>query len=120
MAEQWANWKDHFFYAVAPSFAPTATTPTNCGSCLTVNGAGQYIAIILYAERRLSGQIRRAPPLDADTKQLPVNYLEGANAGAVPGTGLDFASGPATAAFNDRLFCVDPSLNAKFDQMMAG
>ena len=36
MLSAWQNWKDHFFYAVAESFAPSAATPSSCTTCLTV------------------------------------------------------------------------------------
>ena len=114
MMALWQNWKDHFFYAVAESFAPPAAVPSNCTTCLTVNGAGQYAAVVLFADARLNalGQIRNAPPTDADTRNAVSNYLEDANAANMPymaGT-VDFVSQPATATFNDLLFCVDDAL----------
>ena len=114
MQARWQHWKDHFFYAVAGSFAPVATVPSVCSDCLTVNGAGSYAAILMFGNRRLTGagQVRNAPPLDADTRSMPSNYLEAANAANVPGTGalLDYASQPASSSFNDLLFCVDDNL----------
>ena len=110
MATVWQHWKDHFFYAVADSFSPTASTPSVCGSCLTVNGSGQYAAVLMFANKRLSTQQRNAPPMDVNTKQVAGNYLEGINAIAVPGVATDFESGPETTAFNDLLFCVDDQL----------
>ena len=115
MAALWQNWKDHFFYAVAESFAPTAPVPSNCASCLTVNGAGSYAAVVLFADSRLNalGQLRNAPPTDTDTRNVSGNYLEGANAANVPymAGSVDFLSQPATATFNDKLFCVDDALS---------
>lgn len=114
MLSQWQNWKDHFFYAVAGSFAPDAVVPSVCVDCLSVNGAGQYAAILMFANRRLGGstQQRNAPPLDADTKQNTVNYLEGHNQANVPGSGtsLDYTSQIASSVFNDMLFCIDAGL----------
>ena len=114
MQARWQHWKDHFFYAVAGSFAPTAAVPSVCSDCLTVNGAGSYAAILVFGNRRLAGagQVRNAPPLDADTRSLPSNYLEAANAANVPGTGtlIDYSSQPASPSFNDLLFCIDDSL----------
>lgn len=109
---RWQHWKDHFFYAVADSHVPTAAVPTNCSNCLTVNGAGQYAAILMFAGTRLDGQVRNAPPMDADTKRDSANYLESNNAANVPGPGtlVDFASQPASATFNDLLFCIDENL----------
>jgi hypothetical protein len=114
MYAAWQNWKDHFFYAVAGAFSPAATVPTACGSCLTVNGSGQYAAVLMFANSRLAAvsQVRDAPPVDTDTKGTPSNYLESGNAGNVPGTAVavDYVSGPASATFNDLLFCIDDQL----------
>ncbi len=114
MQARWQRWKDHFFYAVAGSFAPDAPVPSNCTDCLTVNGAGSYAAILVFGNRRLTGisQLRNAPPLDADTKMDASNYLESANATNVPGTGVtrDYVSQTATTTFNDLLFCIDDGL----------
>jgi hypothetical protein len=115
MLASWRHWKDHFFYAVAESFTPAAPVPSSCTTCLTVNGAGQYAAVVLYADTRLPslGQVRNAPPIDADTKRMPDNYLEGGNEGLMPyvSGSVDFTSQTPTATFNDRLFCIDAALN---------
>ncbi len=113
MRREWQDWKDHFFYVVAPSYAPTATAPTVCTQCLSVNGGGDYAAVVLFAGPALAGQVRTAPPLDTDTKQSVGNYLEGRNAAAFPAgaMSIDLQSGPAASDFNDRLFCVDESLS---------
>ena len=114
MSSRWQHWKDHFFYAVAESHLPTATVPSNCSNCLTVNGAGEYAALLLFSGERLAAlaQVRNAPPTDVDTKQNTANYLEGINAANVPGPGtsLDYASQAASSSFNDLLFCIDDSL----------
>ena len=111
---RWQRWKDHFFYAVAGSFAPDAAVPSSCTDCLSVNGAGSYVAILMFANRRLDAlsQLRNAPPLDADTKMSPSNYLEDANSSNVPGNGAlrDYVSQASTATFNDLLFCIDDGL----------
>jgi hypothetical protein len=110
----WRNWKDHFFYAVAESFAPSATTPSSCTTCLTVNGSGQYAAVVLLAGGRLPalGQVRNAPPIDADTRDNAVNYLEAGNPVNFPYAGgvVDFTSQPPGDTFNDMLFCIDDAL----------
>ncbi len=111
---RWQQWKDHFFYAVAGAYSPAAAVPSNCGDCLTVNGAGQYAAVLLFANYRLGNgaQVRNAPPGDIDTKLNSANYLEGLNATNIPGAGTtdDYASGPASDAHNDLLFCIDEQL----------
>lgn len=110
MAARWSSWKDHFFYAIGPSFAPNAPTPSTCSGCLTVNGAGQFAAILIFGNQRLGTQRRDAPPMDPDLKRDASNYLEAANASAVPGVSTDFSSGPASPTFNDLLFCIDENL----------
>ena len=115
MLASWRHWKDHFFYAVAESYAPTAPVPSICSSCLSVNGAGQYAAVVLFANARLPalGQVRNAPPIDTDTKGVPGNYLEASNVAALPYTSgsVDFTSQAHSTTFNDRLFCIDSALN---------
>ena len=114
MLSLWRDWKDHFFYAVAQSNLPTATVPSTCSNCLTVNGAGQYAAVVLFSGQRLDalGQLRNAPPTDADTKRDVPNYLESSNAASVPGPGtlIDYTSQSVSPTFNDRLFCIDENL----------
>lgn len=114
MQMRWQHWKDYYFYAVAESHQPAAVVPSNCGNCLTVNGAGQYAAVLMFSGTRLDAlaQVRNAPPTDADTKRNTVNYLEGNNQLNVPGPGalVDYASQPASATFNDFLFCIDDNL----------
>ena len=115
MLELWRNWKDHFFYAVGESFAPGAPLPSVCTTCLTVNSAGPYAAVLLFSGTRLAalGQTRTAPPIDTDSKDDSGNYLEGSNTGNVPYASgpVDFTSQAASGTFNDLLFCVDPALN---------
>lgn len=114
MLAQWQNWKDHFFYAVAGSFAPSGPVPSACTDCLTVNGSGQYAGILLFSNRRLQAgsQRRDAPPLDPDTRQDAANYLEGNNLANVVamGTSLDYSSQAASSTFNDMLICIDAGL----------
>jgi len=114
MHRQWQHWKDHFFYVVADSYAPTATVPSACIDCISVNGSGQYAAVVLFANSRLDAlaQVRDAPPTDADTRNDIGNYLEAANVSGFPHTGgaLDLYSQTAGTSFNDLLFCIDESL----------
>lgn len=109
---RWQNWKDHFYFAVGEAFSPNGATPSVCGNCLTINGSGQYAAALLFANSRLGTQQRDAPPTDTDTKRDPANYLEGLNASNIPGStpAANYQSGPATAVFNDLVFCIDDQL----------
>ena len=109
----WQDWKDHFFYVVAEAYQPTAGVPSACGNCLTVNGSGQYAAIVFFAGPRLGAQTRTVPPIDADTKNQIANYLESVNASNHPYTGgaADFETQAATGSFNDSAFCIDSTMN---------
>ncbi len=110
----WRTWKDHFFYVVADAFQPSAVVPVQCGNCLSINGGGQYAAMVFFSGERLSAsaQTRNAPPIDADTRNRIGNYLEGANALNHPyrGGAADYQSMPATDSFNDIVICIDPTL----------
>jgi hypothetical protein len=114
MSSWWRNWKDHLFYAVAGSFRPDASPHSSCGTCLTVNGAGAWAAIVMFSGGRLQAlsQVRDEPPTDPDTRSSIANYLEGRNAANHPATSGagDYQSGPAGPTFNDILFCIDPAL----------
>lgn len=111
----WRNWKDHFFYYVAESFSPISSVPSVCSSCISINSGGQFAAVVLFANRRLTGlgQIRNSPPLDPDTKFQILNYLEGPNESNHPYTGgpADLESRASDSSFNDILYCIDPSLS---------
>jgi len=103
----WENWKDHFFYALGNDFDVNAATPTPdpCVNCLSINGAGNYAAIVMFLGERLNFQSRNTAP-DADEKNNIINYLEGSNAvddGA-------FQTGAVTPAFNDIAYCINADM----------
>ncbi len=106
--EWYKNWKDHLFYAVAGAFAPGASAPGACGSCLRVNGSGRYAAVLLFAGARVAGQSRA----DNGDRSAIANYLEQRNATNYPNAGgdADYQSTAANAAFNDIAYCIDTSL----------
>lgn len=114
LLQRWQNFKDHYFIYVAEAFAPAAPAPSACGNCLTVNGSGQFAAVVVFANRRIeaAGQVRDAPPLDPDTRDDIGNYLESVNAANHPYlSGIaDLESRPADAGFNDVLYCLDAAL----------
>lgn len=115
MAALWQHWKDHLFYAVAIDFQPNATPVTSCTTCLRVNGAGTYAAIVMFSGSRLAAlnQTRDEPPMNADARSNISNYLEGRNASNHPnvaGNG-DYQSGAVSSSFNDILFCIDATLS---------
>ncbi|MBI1395646.1 MAG: hypothetical protein GC151_06665 [Betaproteobacteria bacterium] len=104
------HWKDHLFYAVANEFEYTGTTEasnTICtGTCLSVNGSGAYPAVVIFAGKRLTAgnQVRRTRTDRGD----PKNYLEGMNLLRFTPrkSGVDYANGPASDAFDDLVYCV--------------
>ncbi len=105
----WKNWKDHLFYALGTDFKPTAssTSPVACSGsgCLSVNGVGGQVAVVMFSGKRLAGQIRSS---DADKGNL-ANYLEGRNLANHPnasGNSNYERVNPSTTVFNDVLWCV--------------
>ncbi|MBI2311784.1 MAG: hypothetical protein HYU77_04680 [Betaproteobacteria bacterium] len=105
----WSHWKSFLFLALADDFKPSASAPSNCGDCLEVNGAGNYAGIVMFAGKTLSGQTHAT---NSDKASL-ANYLEGRNLTNHPNSGGDsnYQTGPATASFNDVLYCVAPDLS---------
>lgn len=103
----WTNWKDHLFYALANNFKPSSGA-TSCGTCLTVNGAGAYAAVVMFAGKKLAGQTRNS---GADRLNF-ANYLEGRNLANHPNASgnSDYQSGAETGSFNDVLYCINPDL----------
>jgi hypothetical protein len=104
----WKNWKDHLFYALSAEFKPTSSTPSSitCNTtCLQVNGAGGQAAVVIFAGKRLSGQTRSSDM----AKGSLGNYLEGRNLSNHPNVSgnSNYESIPASAAFNDVLWCVN-------------
>lgn len=102
----WVNWKDHLFYALSPEYAPANQPTLPCSNCVTVNGGGSYAAVVMFADSRLSGQVRASSTTDAQ-RGVIANYLEGGNADG----NADYQSGTASAVFNDTLYCIDTNLN---------
>lgn len=108
----WVNWKDHLFYALSREYAPANQATLPCGNCVTVNGGGNYAAVVMLAGSRLAGQVRASSTADAQ-RGVITNYLEGRNASNHPNAGgnADYQSGTPSAAFNDTLYCIDTNLN---------
>jgi hypothetical protein len=99
------NWKDHLFYALAGNFQPSAATPTAaCGTCLKIEGAGNYAAVVVFAGENLSG-VSRAIADKADIAK----YLEGRNATNTGGSG-DYQAATASSTFNDFVYAIDQNL----------
>jgi hypothetical protein len=100
------NWKDQLFYAVANNFRPT-TPPgqVGCPTCLTINGSGNYAAVVIFAGEKLSGQSRNT----ATDKGSIANYLEGSN--IVPNTGGgNYQAAATSSSFNDIVYAINNDL----------
>jgi type II secretory pathway pseudopilin PulG len=104
----WNNWKDHLFYAIGLTFKPSSSTTLPCGTCLSINGLGQYAGVVIFAEQRLSALNQTR----AD-KSVIAGYLEGNNASNFPVAigGENYQTAPVSSTFNDVLYCIDQNLN---------
>ena len=106
----WDNWKDHLFYAISQNYQPGnhATSPCDIGTCLSVNGAGKYAAVVMFAGKKLSGKTR------AD-KSVVADYLEGRNATDIADPDSsgneDYQLDPAGSTFNDIVYCIKENLD---------
>lgn len=98
---------ERLWYAVSNNFKnATAVTPLNSNTPgqLTVSGiapANNVIAIVFAPGAAVAGQSRTA----ANMNNI-AHYLEGENANS----DTNFTTGPADAAFNDRLLAITPGL----------
>ncbi len=104
----WTNWKDHLFYALADDFNPDSGS-SSCGTCLSVNGSGSYAAVVMFAGKKLTTQVRSSSNDHLDF----ANYLEGRNLSNHPNTSgnSDYQSGTETSSFNDVLYCINQGLS---------
>ena len=69
----WDSWKNQVFYQVSSSFAPgSSSSSCDAGTCLTINGSGNYRAIVAVGRKMLASQ-------DPRDVQLTSDYLEGEN-----------------------------------------
>ena len=103
----WDNWKDHLFYALGQEFKPSSGSTSACGTCLNINGSGDYAAVVMFSGPKLSGQTR------AD-KSVVADYLEGFNASNVVGPANgneDYQTAIASSTFNDILYCIKEDLS---------
>ncbi len=109
----WNNWKDHLFYGVAEEYRPANHPTPPCGNCLSVNNAGQYAAVVIFANRKLSGQIRASSATDP-ARAIASNYLEGDNASNIANltaSGIEnYQMSTESSAFNDILYCIRQDL----------
>ncbi|MFH1044079.1 MAG: hypothetical protein V1796_03280 [Pseudomonadota bacterium] len=106
------HWKDHLFYALAKSHRPNSGKPTSspCTTCLSVNGADSYAAVLIFAGEKLAGQSRNS----LTDKGWLINYLEGRNLTNDPNSGgngnYEVKDPPTPATFNDIIYAIDTNL----------
>jgi len=95
----WDKWKDHFFYLVAPNFAPAAVESEDCeaapGGCLLVAGR-PYAAAVIFAGEALEHQKRTG-----DDRMNAAQYLEGENAISIQHGGRILS-----VVGNDQISCI--------------
>ena len=109
----WNNWKDHLFYGIAQTYQPDNNPTPPCGNCLSVNGTGKYAAVVIFANQKLSSQIRASNVTDPQ-RGIASNYLEGNNALNIagPSAGIeDYKVNAAGSTFNDILYCIRQNLS---------
>ena len=115
------NWKDQLYYAVANSYDPNSqdSPMATCTSstCLKINGAGSYAAVVIFAGDKLAdaaGQLTQPRSLATD-KGTIANYLEGSNSGSITGNsgGGNYQAAAASSSFNDIVYAIDTALAVK-------
>lgn len=101
----WDSWKNLLFYQVATGFQPNGVGTCGTG-CLSINGHGQYRAVVINAGKALSGQNR-------NFLGVPSAFLETQNqhqpADAPPLNFVTYKVDDAVnyAVNNDQVLCLD-------------
>lgn len=107
------NWKDQLFYAVANNYNPSAADSpmAGCPTCLNINSADNYAAVVIFAGDKLSGQSRNI----ATDKGAIANYLEGSNPASITANtgGGNYQAAVASSTFNDIVYAIDINLAVK-------
>jgi hypothetical protein len=115
------NWKDQLFYAVAKNYDPSSTnSPTaacTSSTCLKINGAGSYAAVVIFAGDKLAdaaSQLTQSRNLATDKGSI-ANYLEGSNLGSITANsgGGNYQAATASSGFNDIVYAIDTALTVK-------
>ncbi len=113
-SDWYEHWKDHLFFALAKDHRPDVgrhDADPSCSTCLRVNGAGKYAAVLILAGEKLDGKSRTV----AEKSQMS-NYLEGRNLSNDPNNGGNSnyeARNPLSTTFNDVIYAIDTSLTIK-------
>ena len=113
------NWKDQLFVALGWNFRPGTSwwLSGGCPTCLTINGSGNYAAVVIFAGDKLTdaaGLVTQPRSLATDKGSI-ANYLEGRNSSNYPnnsGNG-NYQAAAASSTFNDIVYAIDSSLAVK-------
>jgi Tfp pilus assembly protein PilX len=111
------HWKDHLFYAIANNYRPAAgNKPTGpCGTCLQINGGGNYAAVVIFAGEKLSGLPTPQRRNTAAEKGSSANYLEDQNLTQITansGSG-SYKAASSSSTFNDIVYAIDTNLRVQ-------
>ncbi len=110
----WNNWKDHLFYGISRNYRPANQATLPCGDCVSVNNAGQYAAVVVFANQKLTGKIRASSPTDP-LRGIVSNYLEGDNAlniANLSASGIEnYQATTESTTFNDIVYCIKQDLS---------
>jgi hypothetical protein len=102
----WTNWKDHFFYAVAKAYQPSALATASGGDTLQINQKNNFAAVVMFAGKSLEGVARASATATNLERGNPALYLEGRNASNLLNGNLDYQNETTNTTFNDILFCL--------------
>lgn len=115
-APWWSNWKEHFYYAISQKFRPSLNTYQSCGTCLSINGSGQYAAVVMFAGPKLSASpLINQNRVSVTDQRDPSNYLEGNNASNLTNYlsangNENYQTAATSGTFNDVLCFIDQNL----------
>jgi len=109
----WDNWKDHLFYALSDEYRPRDSSTSSCGDCVEIDGSGNYAGVVMFAGSSLATKSRASTTTTNSERGVLSNYLEGRNESNHPNTGGDgnYQTDPASATFNDVLYCIKTNLD---------
>lgn len=104
----WHDWKNQVFYQVDTKYSPSG--PGSGIPSLTINGTGNYNAIVVVSRSPVTGQAPRNP-------SNPGTYLEGANLHTNPAPATTFTNNSISSSdyknVNDLVICLDGNLTCK-------
>ncbi len=112
----WNNWKDHLFYGISQKYKPANNATAACDNdhCVHVNGSGNYAAVVIFANQKLSWQTRASNVTDPQ-RGIASNYLEGRNANYIASGHANgnenYQADTSSNTFNDTVYCIKEDLS---------